>query len=64
MEFKVGQLVKSKLPQHTELTTWRVIDINETSRGNRYFCEAAHDVSSRGFDSIKHEFKSSEIKEN
>ena len=60
---ELGQLVKSKLPQHNKLTTWRIIDIQTGLSGKiRYFCKALHDTkSSYGFDSIKHEFTSDEI---
>ena len=58
-----GQLVKSKLPQHDKLTTWRILEIEKGVSGkNRYICRAAHDTkSSHGFDSIIHDFKESEI---
>ena len=60
---QLGQLVKSKLPQHDKLTTWRIIDIQTGLSGKeRYFCKALHDTKcSYGFDSIKHEFTLEEI---
>ena len=60
---QVGQLVKSKLPQHKQLTTWRILEIEKGLSGKvRYFCEASHDTKSLyGFDKIKHEFKADEI---
>ena len=60
---KVGQLVKSKLPQHTKLTTWRILEIEKGLSGKvRYFCEASHDTKyTYGVDKIKHEFKADEI---
>lgn len=62
--YQVGQLVKSKLPQHNELTTWRIIEFVETISGKKkVLCEAAHDIESRGFDKIFHEFKINEIEE-
>jgi len=66
-KIKVGQLVKSKLDTHVNtLPTWRVLEITETLTGEiRYFCVAAHDTkSSYGFDSIKHDFKYSELELN
>jgi len=59
----VGQLVKSKLPQHSKLTTWRILEIEKGLSGKiRYFCEASYDTkSSYGFDKIKYEFKADEI---
>ncbi len=62
---KTGILVKSKLPQHNELTTWRVIETTVGLSGKeKVYCEAAHDTkSSRGFDTIGHEFNLSEIEE-
>jgi len=60
---KVGQLVKSKLPEHDKLTTWRILEVVEGVSGRlRYICEAAHDTElSYGFDKIKHDFKTTEI---
>lgn len=64
MKFEVNQLVKSKLPQHNLLTHWRVYEVLELDRGNRYLCTAAHDTkSSNGFDAMHHDFKENEIKE-
>lgn len=65
-EYLIGQLVKSKLPQHDKLTTWRILEetTGEKTGKKRYFCEAAHDTkSSHGFDSIQHEFNEFEIEE-
>ncbi len=60
---KKGQLVKSKLSQHSQLTTWRILEIEKGISGKvRYFCEASHDTKTTyGFDKIKHEFKAKEI---
>tara|TARA_R110000744_G_scaffold149813_1_gene262996 strand:+ start:131 stop:328 length:198 start_codon:yes stop_codon:yes gene_type:complete len=60
---KSGQLVKSKLSQHSQLTTWRILEIEKGISGKvRYFCEASHDTKTTyGFDKIKHEFKAEEI---
>ena len=66
-EIKEGELVKSKLPQHDKLTTWRVdsITVGEYTGKTRYCCTAAHDTkSSTGFDSIGHEFTREEIESN
>lgn len=63
-EIQKGILVKSKLPQHDTLTTWRVEEITtgEHTGRKRFMCKAAHDVkSSTGFDSISHEFTENEI---
>ncbi len=67
LEIKEGDLVKSKLPQHDKLTTWRVDSITkgEFTGKVRYYCIAAHDTkSSTGFDSIGHEFTRNEIELN
>lgn len=60
---KAGELVKSKLPQHLQLTTWRIVEIERGLSGKvRYFCEASHDTKkSYGFDNIKYEFTEDEI---
>ena len=60
---QVGQLVTSKLPQHTELTTWRILEITKGLSGKqRYLCSASHDTKhSYGFDKIVHDFKENEI---
>jgi hypothetical protein len=60
---QVGQLVRSKLPQHTELTTWRILEITKGLSGKqRYLCSASHDTKhSYGFDSIMHDFKADQI---
>ena len=59
---KVGNLVKSKLAQHTELTTWRIVEITKSDRGfNWIMCEAAHDTGSRGFNKMGYEFKEFEL---
>ena len=60
---QVGQLVTSKLPQHTQLTTWRILEITKSFSGTvRYFCQASHDTKhSYGFDNIMHDFKADQI---
>lgn len=60
---KLNDLVKSNLPQHKELTTWRVKEIYKNSRGqNLFFCECSHDTKFKtGFDKVSFEFKQSEI---
>ena len=60
---KTQELIKSKLPQHNLLTTWRIVEIYKNSRGQKmFYCKASHDTkTSNGFDSIFYEFKESEI---
>lgn len=64
INIKIGQLVKSKI-HNNGLTTWRVLDVYETSSGKiKIWAEAAHDTKTKlGFDSVKHEFDLFEIEE-
>jgi hypothetical protein len=60
---KTGELVKSKLPQHNKLTTWRIEEIIIGLSGRkRFLCVASHDTKmNTGFDAIHYDFKESEI---
>ena len=64
MNFKIGDLVKSKLNIHKKgLTTWRVEEIYFGLRGTKfYFCKASHDTKKNyGFHKIARDFKFHEI---
>jgi|TARA_Y100000289_G_C3827141_1_gene101693 hypothetical protein len=63
-DFKIYEIVESKLKQHDKLTTWKILSVETGLSGKkRYYCEAMHDTKTNfGFNKIYYEFKCNEIK--